>query len=210
MTHVLAETDTGDAIRLMDTWQDIPHGNLPDDAKGRRKPRDLSTVTTLVMHQTAVRGGFGVTSRQLRPFRDEPDGEQLARVARYRNTPYHGIFSPVSQVSVIQWPAWAYMHHGDRSNRYSLGWAYDGLFPGDELDADGARESVRHLLDYAKIAGCAIRFIEFHSQHARKPRDPGEEIARRVAVPIAREYGLAFRPERVTGDGREVPASWIS
>ena len=156
-----------------------------------------------------MRGGFGVTARQLARFEGDPDAEQLARVARYKKTPYHGIYSPKSKVSVVQWPVWAYMYHGHKSNRYSLGWAYDALLPEDPLDASGARESVRHLLAYAKSQGCEIRHIEAHAQHSNKPRDPGAGIWREVAQPIAREFGLTFT-DRVTGKGAPIPASWLA
>jgi hypothetical protein len=208
----LAETLDGGAIRLVETWESVS-SPLPSDAKGRRwDVREPAQIDTLVLHQTAVPGGFGVSARHRAavPRLDDSESSWMlrARMARYRNTPYTCVYSPQDQASVIQWPFWAYLYHGHRANAYSIGWAYDGRLPGDEIDADGAQESLRHVIEWARGFGCPLRFVEGHRQHAAaRGGDPGSEIWSQVALPVAREFGLAPN-DRVTGTGRRIPDSW--
>ena len=175
--------------------------------KGRRRPRAVSTVTTVVVHQTDVEGGFGVSKR----LREGHGGDvQAARRVRYRDTPYHGVYAPQDRASIVQWPAWAYTFHGNGGNREGVGWAYDGSFPGDELDAGGARAALRHFVIAMRDAGAPLRYVEAHRQHADdRGRDPGERIWREVVMALLDELDLELQPKRTTGGGRSLPSSWL-
>lgn len=208
---ILMETEAGRVVQLLETWQDVPQP-LPAGHKGStRRVRDPARVSVLLVHQTAVRGGFGVADRQVAWLPDHiprAGREQVARQIRYRTTPYHGVYDPRSRCSIVQWPVWAYMWHGNGGNADSFGWAIDGRYPGDDLDVDGARESMRHAIDAARRQGARLERVESHRQHsADRGGDPGAEIWREVVLPVAAECGLAVTT-RVTGSGRVNPGSW--
>lgn len=183
-------------------------GSLPVPFKGRRDRRDLAGVDTIVIHQTAVKGGFGIGSKRL----DAAGGDELrGRMLHYLETPYHAIYSPRDRASILQWPAWAYSWHGDGANRYSIGWAYDGQLPGDVLDVEGARAALRHAVETYRRAGVPLRYVEAHRQHDdQRAGDPGAEIWCRVVRPMLRELGLQERPTHTTRDGLTLPPSWLS
>jgi hypothetical protein len=175
--------------------------------KARARPRSLVDVDTVVIHQTAVGGGFAVSKRLLEQHRDEC----LARQVRYRATPYHGLFSPRDRASIIQWPAWAHTFHGHKSNATSVGWAYDGMVPGDELDLVAARAALRHFVTAMREAGASLRYVEAHRQHsADRALDPGVEIWTKLVRPLLAEVGLEERAEHTTGTGLALPAEWLS
>ncbi|NJK30963.1 MAG: hypothetical protein HC927_00365, partial [Deltaproteobacteria bacterium] len=126
------------SIRVTDEASAIASAaDLPEDFKGQLVPRPISSVDTLVVHQTGVLGGFGAESAE-------------ARRQRYRKTPYHVVYSPRDRASHWQWPIWAWSYHGHCLNAKSIGWAYDGLLsegsPSNALDVEGARESLRHAV----------------------------------------------------------------
>lgn len=208
---ILTETVAGDVIQLVETWQDVPYP-LPKGFKGRRTHRrDPSQVTVFLIHQTAVKSGFGVAASQVaRQPAHLPEAErrQLARQARYMQTPYHGIYDSQSRVSIVQWPVWAYTYHGNGGNSASVAWGVDGLWNRnhqDDLDIDSARESMRHQIECAKSQGAKLECVESHAQHsATRQLDPNAAIWRGVVLPVARELGLAVSL-RVTGSGR-IPA----
>ena len=181
---------------------------MPPGEKWRARPRPLAQVTTVLVHQTAVHGGFGVRSQLL----DRHGGDALAaRQARYRDTPYHELYSPQDRASIVQWPAWAYTFHGHKANRYSVGWAYDGKLPGDALDVEGARASLTHFVEVMREAGAPLRYVEAHRQHsAQRGGDPGVEIWTRVVRPLLEQLELAQRPEHVTGTGKRLPPAWLA
>lgn len=205
---ILTETMAGNVIQLIETWQDVPYP-LPAGTKGRLKTRRPGEqVTAFLVHQTAVRGGFGVTSSQIAATPDhlpEAERRQIARQARYRKTPYHGIYDPQSRVSIVQWPIWAYMWHGNGGNAASFGWAIDGLWDrshADDLDVDASREAMRHALDCGFRQGAEFECVESHAQHsAGRQLDPGAEIWRGVVLPVAAEFGLGVSM-RTTGTGK--------
>lgn len=180
---------------------------LPEGFKGRRERRSLANVVAVVIHQTAVRGGFGLTAAALQ----RRGGDRLAaRMDRYRSTPYHALYSPADRASIIQWPAWAYSYHGHASNSYSVGWAYDGKFPGDDLQVEHARASLAHLVEVVREAGAPLNFVEAHRQHsAQRGGDPGEAIWREVVMPSLDKLGLTTRAAHTTRDGLELPQSWL-
>jgi hypothetical protein len=175
--------------------------------KGRKRPRSLLAVDTVVIHQTAVGGGFSVSKRMLEHHGDEFRARQI----RYRDTPYHGLFSPRDRASIIQWPAWMHTFHGHASNTTSIGWAYDGKVPGDELDLLGARAALRHFVIAMREIGAPLRYVEAHRQHAaERARDPGVEIWTQVVRPVLEKVGLEERSARTTGSGLTLPADWIT
>jgi hypothetical protein len=174
--------------------------------KGRKTPRPITNVDTIEVHQTAVKGGFGLTASQLAAAGGDP---VVARAKRYQGTPYHAIYSPTDRWSRIQWPPWAYTWHGNGGNSYSIGWAYDGGFPGDVLDVEGARASLRDIVKRLRAAGVPLKFVEAHRQHsADRAGDPGREIWSRVVVPLLAELGLEERRTHTTGSGNPIPDSW--
>lgn len=180
---------------------------LPEGFKGRRIRRDTADVVALVVHQTAVSGGFGVTRASVR----RSGSELLARLARYRNTPYHALYSPRDHASIVQWPLWAYGYHGNRSNAYSVGWSYDGKFPGDSLHVEHARRSLAHVVAVVRELGAPLQYVEAHRQHsAQRGGDPGAEIWREVVLPMLAPLGLSMRPSHTTGDGRSLPDGWMA
>jgi hypothetical protein len=100
------------------------------------------------------------------------------------------------------------MWHGNGGNPDSVGWAYDGAFPGDALDIDGGRASLEHLIDSARAQGAKLDRVEAHRQHnANRGGDPGAEIWRGIVLPVAAKCGLRGST-RVTGTGKPVPSSW--
>lgn len=199
-----------DGIQTFDDWLSVdkipvnhPGGS---DWKGYETPRAIGDVNTVVVHQTAVKGGFGVAAYQLAAAHGDV---QKARRVRYRDTPYHGVYSPRDRSSVVQWPPSFTTWHGHGSNRYSVAWSYDGLLPGDQLDVAGARASLRHFVRSMRGAGVPLRYIEAHRQHSKnRGADPGVEIWTKVVRPLLGELGLQERPYHTTGTGYPLPAEW--
>jgi hypothetical protein len=197
-------TDAG--ITLVDDWRS---GQRCPLAKRRFFRRSLAAVDTVCVHATAVKGGFGVASEMHTKL--AADVVSSARRARYRATPYHGLYSPRDRASVVQWPAADFTYHGNSPNRVSLGWAYDGLFSpdhSDELDVEGGRASLRHLITAALEQGCPLRRVTAHAQHANKPHDPGPRVWLEVVEPVADEFGLGVALDWVTGNGRDEIDRW--
>lgn len=207
--HVNADDDADEGdeagmlfVETYRTVTSIPRGF----EKARKSPRVLVGVDTVVIHQTAVGGGFAVSKRLLAQHRDECH----ARQARYRDTPYHGLFSPRDRASIIQWPVWAHTFHGHKSNATSVGWAYDGMLPGDTLDLSGARAALRHFVRAMREAGAPLRYVEAHRQHAaERARDPGVEIWTQIVRPLLAEVGLEERATHTTGTGLALPDDWL-
>lgn len=202
------EDDEGNAdeptVEYIESFRTV--SQLPDGFKGRRVRRDVKDVVALVVHQTAVSGGFGVTRASV----ERSGSELLARLARYRSTPYHALYSPADRASIVQWPLWAHGYHGNRSNAYSIGWSYDGRFPGDALHVDQARQSLAHVVSVAREVGAPLQYVEAHRQHsAQRGGDPGLEIWRDVVLPMLPALGLSMRPTHTTGDGLPLPDAWM-
>src|SRR5262249_10121970 len=150
---------------------------------------------------------FDVSSRVLARYNGY---EAEARQARYRDTPYHGLFSAKDKASIVQWPAWAHTFHGNKANATSVGWAYDGKFPGDELALPSARAALRHFVRAMRGAGAPLRYVEAHRQHsADRGGDPGVEIWSRLVRPLLTELDLQERPTRTTGSGLKLPPEWL-
>jgi hypothetical protein len=204
-------------IVLLDDWRSGQR--LPwtlANSKRRWLARKASSVHTILVHATGVRHGFGVDGRLVAAAK--PVGvEAFERVsaelrrARYRKTPYHGLYSPRDRVSVVQWAATDFTYHGNAPNAVSLGWAYDGKFTPDEsddLDIEGGRASLRHLINAALEQGCPLRRVTAHAQHSNKPHDPGARVWLEVVEPVADEFGLGIAMDWVTGNGRDEIDRW--
>ena len=191
--------------------------------KCRAKPRPLANVRTILIHQTAVAGGFGVTATQQKKGLEQfselshllPIGRDCGLLWRYQTETYHAIYSPRSKNSFnLRHPS-VYTFHGHGSNRYSVGWAYDGMFTRDhtdELDVGHAlvalTEYVVWLADTLSVDPSDLNF-ESHRQHsATRVRDPGPEIWANVVMPVAGAMGVKLNSEHVTGTGKPIPESW--
>jgi hypothetical protein len=189
---------------------------LRDDYKsGQRCPekrrglwrRRIATVESVLVHATAVAGGFALAHYQIKAA----GGDLEALLARYRETPYHGVYSPRFGLSVVQWAASEYTHHGNGANSWSVGWAYDGLFTTshlDELDVDGGREALRHFIEAQREQGVELKYIDAHANHSNKPFDPGPQVWRGVVLPVAADLGLEVRPSFVTRGNRANVLDW--
>lgn len=188
-------------LLIAPTWPADP----PAHFKGRHGVvRQPGQVDTLLVHQTAVAGGFGAASLE-------------ARIARYGGrsrarpgTPYHYVYSPQDAAVVALWHPRLYSYHGNGGNRYSVGYAVDGKWPGDELDAGQLEEATRLVLDHLADIGYPVTHLEAHRQHSQaRGGDPGPQLW----GPIVRACAQAGRPAclpraHVTGTGQAIPASW--
>lgn len=197
---------------------DFRRAQRPPLAKLSKWPvRRLSQVTAVCVHQTAVAGGFGVLSYQIEAALAERKGSKLdpkveGLLWRYRKTAYHGLYNPRHRVAVTQWHPKYRTNHGNGSNSYSVGWAYDGAFVeshSDDLDIDGGREALCTFIEHQRESGCPIRYLEGHCQHDDdRGDDPGDEIWRGIVIPVAKAQRLELREDYKTGTGRPVPKHW--
>lgn len=209
-------------------------------SKRRWLARTVASVDTVLVHATGVAGGFGVGPRQLASALAEmdPGPEDLvsdvmtqarirALVKRFRETPYHGYFvskpkgyaggDPFS-LSMVQWAATDFTYHGNSPNAVSVGWAYDGKFTPsehDDLDVEGGRESLRHLIRAAVEQGCPLRRVTCHANHApppkhAKPHDPGPRVWLEVVRPVAEEFGLTLENDWTSGGAKPWARRWMA
>jgi hypothetical protein len=158
-------------------------------------------VTTLLAHQTDVRGGFGAS--------DLP-----GRIARYaglspdrRGVPYHYVYSLRDEAVIALRHPRVYTYHGNRANRYSVGFAVDGAWPGDPDHPGLVEEATELVLVHLAGQGWPVTALEAHRQHSdKRVRDPGPELWAPIRLACAR-HGV--RPsDRVTGTGQPVPPEW--
>lgn len=213
-------------ITLLSTWRSGQRCPRRVDGKPKRSiwRREPSTVDTILVHATAVRGGFGVATAQLAAVTQAqldavghgltPDAAvyTAALAARFARTTYHGVYMPRIRTSLVQWPAMDRTYHGDAANSCSMGWAYDGSFrPGllDDLDIEAARESLRHLIRDALEQGCPLRRVSPHANHSTKQHDPGPLVWREVIVPVAEQLGLELALDWTTGEGQPWARRWM-
>jgi len=204
-------------MREIETYKTAPTGwpiaRVKEGAWAQKQPRSVAVVTGVTMHVTGVRGGFGVSPKLLARFNGD---RSAARLYRYSTgwgvRAYHAIASPAEQASIIKLEAEVLSHHGHGLNRFTLGWAYDGLARAlDDLDVPLARASLAHTIRDALEQGCPIRKIYAHRQSGeprKRAGDPGPIIWSRVAEPVARELDLEIDYEWTTGPGLPIPASW--
>lgn len=228
------------AVTLLDdyrTGQRCPWA--PVGSKRRWLARSASSVTTVLVHATAVKGGFSAGVRglsealaEMEPDPDKPVSDVMtearirALVKRFRETPYHGYFISKREgaaggdpfrVSVVQWPATDLTYHGNAPNRMSIGWAYDGKFTpaeSDDLDVEGARASLTHLIERALEQGCPLSRVTPHANHAppprqAKPHDPGPRVWLDVVCPVAEKFGLDLALDWTTGGAAPWAKRWM-
>ena len=182
------------------------HRNVPREFDRWRKYdgkgpviRDPSEVTTLGVHHTAVRGGFGVGKNLLKRHKGD---ELSARMERYAGEPYHAVYSLRDNASIIQWPHWMYTHHGNGMNGYTIGWGMDLDSRFDQVDPDLLILAGSHVVLAFRDLGCPMTGIETHSQHSNKTNDPGRWMMREVLVPLAALMGMTINGAASSGKGK--------
>jgi hypothetical protein len=186
-----------------DNTRDVRNG--PGKDSGRYAP----SVTTIVLHQTAVK--FGTTKRNRDKY-----GERLALHRRFYKVPYHCVALLNGDV------LWnneidRYTYHGNSSNARSLGVAVEGSFPGleskrkpkhhaiDDFLIATARAAVKLMLLKAEEAGANVTHIQAHRNYSSgRVGDPGERLWREVAL----RAGLVVDGELAAGGGRPIPTEW--
>lgn len=167
----------------------------------RRAP---GSVDTLLLHQTAVRGGFGARTLDARVLRYCGTG------AENKGTPYHYVYSPKDGVLVAIWHPRLYTYHGNGGNRGSVALAVDGHWPGkggDPLDPAALEDAVTTVLDDVLANGYRLALLGAHRQHSdQRGRDPGPEIWG-PSRSAGERWGLQVSTV-VTGSGKQIPADW--
>jgi hypothetical protein len=144
-------------------------------------------------------------------------GEERSRLAwarlmalrtRYLGLPYHSISISSALELLFNHVPSLVTHHGHRMNGYTWGHAFDDVWDDNE---DVSQERVDHELDVLERVhihvverGARPKACELHSQHSRKPRDPGVQYLERVIVPFARENKLEIRASVHTGSGKPI------
>ncbi len=144
-------------------------------------------------------------------------GEERSRIAwarlmalrtRYLGLPYHSLSIVVVQELLINHVPRLVTHHGNRMNGYTWGHAFDDVWSDGE-DVSEARVDhelaiLERLHSHVVDRGARPGACELHSQHSRKPKDPGTQYLERVIVPFAREHKLEIRASVHTGKGKPI------
>lgn len=130
----------------------------------------------------------------------------MAIRTRYLGLPYHSLSASRVEELIINHLLATYTWHGNGMNRYTWGHAMDDVWEDGELITD---ERVAHELaaiervhKHVYDAGGRPRYCETHSQHARKPHDPGASYVAKVMVPFAKENRLIIRASAHSGNGK--------
>lgn len=182
---------------------------------GQRKhtPEQLDTI---VVHVTGVSQGFGVSSRQVSAWERKGghpeypglEPEELALLARYRDTPYHHLVSwggiSFSNRDLEQW-TW----HANRGN-YGVGIAFDCDW--DDLLTDRHCRQFQiglHDLAFRVRAWTGKRRLKVvaHRQFSRsRAVDPGPRIWRSVVLPWVKADGdVSVHWKLAMGSGQQIP-----
>lgn len=189
--------------------------------------RDPSTVTTIVVHQTAVE--FGVSKRLIKASGGDIE---LARARRALDVACHAMAFRQGYF-VAAHPLRAYVNHGNRFNATSLGLEIDGRYPGIMDDpATVAREDLRTtwggeptelteetiatacnaigwLVEEGRREGMPIESIASHRQSSDARRsDPGQEIWQRAVLEAASMFRLNVLRDSPWTQGRPIPTQW--
>ncbi len=144
-------------------------------------------------------------------------GEERSRLAwaklmalrtRYLGLPYHSMSIVSALELLINHAPRLVTHHGHRMNGYTWGHAFDDVWDDDE-DVSQARVDhelavLERLHVHVYDRGARPKACEMHSQHSRKPKDPGKQYLERVIVPFAREHDLDIRASVSSGSGKPV------
>lgn len=165
--------------------------------RGRLVMRAPKDVTGITIHQTAC-----VLSA----------GRRLDRHERALEVHAHAtVFS--DGVGVIAYPLRSYVYHGNGANASRIGLEIEGAFKGTcgdffrapDIQIDGARETLRWLVEQARAEGCPIQHIDAHRQWSGdRQGDPGEELWRRVVLEYAIPV-LGLKCDRAFYDPRTQP-----
>lgn len=179
-------------------------------SKGRTLRRDPSSITGVVVHQTAC--VFG------------PAADREKAYKRALGIPAHAVAFRDGVFAIPCDLTW-YVYTSNAFNATTLGLEIEGIYPGrpggdawgktaatpfDELARDTAREALRYLVEEGRRLGMPIRNVYAHRQsNGQKPSDPGWEIWRGVVL----EYGvpvLGLEPQNATtlDDGKPIPRDW--
>lgn len=170
--------------------------------KGSKTPRDISTVTGIMLHQTSC-------------FLKERN-ERWYDVACHLGITQSGKILYVNDLS-------AYMYHGHGFNRTTIGIEVDGNFCGVEGNeatlwrggggravltteqADGVRKAIRFICDEIERRGGKISTIVAHRQGSdQRQSDPGSAIWLNCGVWAQMELGLYNNPMVTKGTGYRI------
>ena len=183
------------------------------DKSGGLVLRDPATVTTLVLHQTAVRR-FGVKRSDLAA---ENGNETRARWRRAIGVHAH-VTAFTDGAVVPAYPLRAFVWHGNGSNASSVGLEVEGLYNGlpggkndepDELTIATAREAVAWIVAEAAREGMAIGRLVAHRQYSpSRQADPGWMLWRDVALWAERHLGMTLDSAFAEKGGRPIPSAW--
>lgn len=185
-------------------------------AKAYPKPPDVARVDLVVVHVTAVRGGFGVAKSavrrweagiragfpstpaaivsQLRAIDLDADvglvARRLALWGRFRDVPYHGIACRNGD-AISNHPLSRHSWHGDGGN-VGVGWAID-CAPNEVLDEwmiETGRASLRILIDRLRRKSTmpTIRVAPHRAFSASRRNDTGPMVWREVVEPVIALY----------------------
>lgn len=197
--------------------------------------RNVDELDMIVVHITAVSGGFGVSPKRVRFWKgalydgDVPDAiashlpdahpdenaRRLALWERYRACPYHQI-SAANGDDLINHPLSRRSWHANGANT-GVGWALD-CGPKDNLSPNRiaqGRHSLgtlisRVLFDSAKAIQHGVRIVPHRCSSKDRRGDTGAQVWREVVLPTVRAWGDTVRVdyEFRCGTGLPVPLSW--
>jgi hypothetical protein len=185
--------------------------NPPKLVRGERKHlvrngsvvvRDPKTIDTICVHQTAC--FFG------------PANDPTAKHRRALDVACHALGFQDGTVALpnpLHWYVW----HGNGFNSRSLGFEFEGVFPGlrkqrllSPLALETARFGIHELVRLGREGGCPIQFIVAHRQSSSSRRsDPGQEFWEDVVLAYAvKVLGLVPIQSLKMGGGRPIPKEW--
>jgi hypothetical protein len=205
---------------------------MPPNPKKVYGPRDDSTVNLVVVHCTAVKGGFGVASsraayweslledgtvnphlsRQLKPFERGHHARLLALWERYAALPYHWIGARAGGGQAVHnfLPSMKTIH-GHAGNR-GIGWALDcdhdePLSP--EL-IEAGRVSLTRAIQEVRSLHDGTVFVAPHRAFSNtRLNDPGAIVWNEVVIPVLKQISYAcVRLDHCEGTGLPIPNTW--
>lgn len=202
-------------------------------AKAYSQPRDVRLVDLIVVHVTAVRGGFGVQkSRVLAMTKayengqelraellaqlptDVPSslqGKRLALWERFKNVPYHQIAARNGD-AIANHPLSRHSWHGNGGN-VGVGFAVD-CAPDEKLDdwmIETGRKSLSILIArlQRETMQPVIRIAPHRAFSASRRNDTGPYVWKEVIEPVVMHTpGVRIDYEVKRDGGLPVPKSW--
>ena len=199
-------------IKVMNEMQSMPVSmvdmrDVPGNQKRRGLPRSLRSITGITLHQTAT--CFLLDKDFDKPARVERSIERASKVA---------VHNVVLRNGDSVWCA-PYDHEMPQAqrvfNKTDVGVEIDGWYAGVDGDdktfwrpasrpdrqpmdltdeqVEAAIDTLRFIIKTVEAAGGQVRYIHAHRQTSASRRsDPGEQIWKRIAVPIMKEFGLSY------------------